>query len=330
MIDVTRKRWAGVLVGIALLCCGRAAEPTKTLDPAAWGGDHVGKPLPEFTSGDECLFCHRKDVGPAWATNRHNLTLRKADADAPALVALSKAQGLKDDAGKVQFLLGGKHRQRFLKAAASYGKLDLLLAGFVPSDDGKEGRLIDADKPHWDAKAFADGCAGCHASAVDAKTRAFAAVSLDCFTCHGEVPDKHTKEPAAALLAKKRDDPARVVISICASCHVRTGKSKASGLPYANNFVAGDNLFRDFQVDWSPEKLKEMNPADAHVLANVRDVVLLGKEDVTCLTCHSVHVESSKKHHKVAASDSCLFCHNATGSKRNVKTYEVHSKTCGY
>src|SRR5262249_42725288 len=200
-----------------------------------------------------CLFCHRKDVGPAWATNRHNLTLRKADADALALVALSQAPGLKDDAGKVQFLLGGKHRQRFLKAAASYGKLDLLLAGFAPSDAGKEGRLIDADKPHWDAKTFADGCAGCHASAVDAKTRAFAAVSLDCFTCHGEVPDKHTKEPAAALLAKKRVDSARVVISICASCHVRTGKSKASGLAYPNNFVAGPKLFSDFQVDSSHE-----------------------------------------------------------------------------
>jgi hypothetical protein len=330
MIDLRGKHGVAILVGLALLCSGRTAEPTKPLDPAAWGGDHVGKPWPEFTSGDECLFCHRKDVGPAWPTNRHNLTLRKADADAPALAALRKLPDLKGEAAKVQFLLGGTRRQRFLKPAESYGKLDLLSAAFVPAADGQKGKLIDVDRPHWDAKTFADRCAGCHATAVDAKTRSFAAISLDCLVCHGEIPEKHTKEPTTALLAKKRDDPARVVLSICASCHVRTGQSKASGRPYANHFVPGDNLFRDFQVDWSPEQIKALNPADAHVLANVRDVVLLGKEDVTCLSCHSVHGESRKKHHKIAASDYCLHCHHATGPKRIVKTYEVHSKTCGY
>ncbi|MBL8187601.1 MAG: hypothetical protein JNK38_06315, partial [Acidobacteria bacterium] len=30
----------------------------KKLDPAAWGGNHIGKPIPEFAHGDECLFCH--------------------------------------------------------------------------------------------------------------------------------------------------------------------------------------------------------------------------------------------------------------------------------
>ena len=36
----------------------------EQLDPAAWGSDHVGKPVPEYVTGDECLFCHRDDVGP--------------------------------------------------------------------------------------------------------------------------------------------------------------------------------------------------------------------------------------------------------------------------
>ena len=47
-----------------------------------------------------------------------------------------------------------------------------------------------------------------------------------------------------------------MVTSICAQCHVRTGKSRSTGLPYPNNFVAGDNLFRDFQVDFSDEALE--------------------------------------------------------------------------
>src|SRR5262249_4616733 len=103
-----------------------------------------------------------------------------------------------------------------------------------------------------------------------------------------------------------------------------------TGLPYPNQFVPGDNLFRDFQVDWSPEHLKKLNPADAHVLANVRDVVLLGKEDVTCLSCHDVHQQSSQKHRRVAPGESCLHCHNPTGSKKVRPTYEVHSPPGGY
>src|SRR5258707_9988874 len=28
-------------------------------DPAAWGSNHAGNPVPDFVHGDECLFCHR-------------------------------------------------------------------------------------------------------------------------------------------------------------------------------------------------------------------------------------------------------------------------------
>ena len=94
--------------------------------------------------------------------------------------------------------------------------------------------------------------------------------------------------------------------------------------------MAGDNLFRDFQVDFSDEALRQLNPADAHVLDNVRDVVVRGKEEVTCLSCHDVHKQSTRKHHSLPSSDSCLHCHEATGPKKIRKLYEVHSLTCGY
>src|SRR5205807_2128167 len=153
-------------------------------------------------------------------------------------------------------------------------------------------------------------CAGCHATAVDVKERSFAARSLDCYVCHGEVVLEHSKNTALVHLSRKRKDDARVVTSICAQCHIRTGKSRSTGLPYANNFVAGDNLFRDFQVDFSDTALAKLNPGDRHVLENIRDVVILGKEEITCLSCHEVHKQSSKKHHIVAGGggDSCLHC----------------------
>jgi hypothetical protein len=290
------------------------------VDPAGWGSDHVGKPLPEFVSGDECLFCHRNDIGPNWDDSRHNRTVRDVEPDSPALAKLPE---FKD---QVQLVLGRSRLQRFLKRSEAYGKLDVLSVAWNPA----EAKMVNPEKPHWDTKFFAAGCAGCHATAVDPKTQAFTALALDCYACHGVVDLKHSKNPALAPLAKKRKDPARVVTSICAQCHVRTGKSASTGLPYPNNFVAGDNLFRDFKVDLSPEAISKLNPADRHVLENVRDVVVLGKEEVTCLTCHDVHKQSSKKHHKLADDASCTTCHNPTGSKKVRPAYEVHSHTCGY
>jgi hypothetical protein len=32
----------------------------------------------------------------------------------------------------------------------------------------------------------------------------------------------------------------------------------------------------------------------------------------------------------VARGDLCLNCHHATGPKKVLKPYEVHSQTCGY
>jgi predicted CXXCH cytochrome family protein len=243
---------------------------------------------------------------------------------------LKELPGFKDLPVAVEFVIGGDVRQRFLKAGADYGTLEMLSVSWSPPRKGREGKLVSPEKPHWDAKAFGSGCAGCHATGVDSDKRTFAVKSLDCFVCHGEVPDKHTKDKSLVYLAPKRADPARVVTSVCAQCHLRTGKSKSTGLPYPNNYVAGDNLFRDFQVEFSDEAIDKLNPADHHVLANVRDVTVLGKDEVTCLSCHEVHKASSKKHHRVAEGRICLDCHNSEGPKAVRKSYEVHSAVCGY
>jgi len=121
-----------------------------------------------------------------------------------------------------------------------------------------------------------------------------------------------------------------VVTAVCAQCHVRTGKSKSTGRPYPTNFVAGDNLFRDFEIDFTDPALKNLSTADRHVLENVRDVVVLGNEGTTCLNCHDVHGRSSKKHRLVPRNDSCLTCHSVERLKKDRKPFSSHSKTCGY
>jgi predicted CXXCH cytochrome family protein len=317
------------LVAVLMRCHLLASDQPQRLDPAAWGSDHVGKPAAEFTTGDECLFCHREKVGAAWGANRHNLTIRSFEEDSPARAALKESP-----AGKytqeIKYVLGNQQRQRFLKPAQAYGKLELLSVEWTPPRDAKLGKLAGAERAHWDAATFANACAGCHTTAVEPATRAFAALSLDCYVCHGNVPADHTKKPELAHLSPRGKDHARVVTSICAQCHVRTGKAKSTSLPYPNNFVAGDNLFRDFQADFSEQAVAKVSAADRHVLDNVRDVVVLGKESLTCLSCHDVHGRSSKKHHQVPRSDFCLNCHQTEGRKRDVKPFSSQSKTCGY
>ncbi|HLN33179.1 MAG TPA: hypothetical protein VK395_35945 [Gemmataceae bacterium] len=319
-----------LLSSLGVVLCGlyvlRGDSGTgKQLDPAAWGSDHVGKPMLEYVTGDECLFCHRTDIGPFWSKNRHQRTIREPEPDSAALAALKKPAELKSLADDVQLLLGAGNHSRFLKKDSSYGKLDLLSVTW-----DRSGGLHKTEKPHWDGRKFADACAGCHTTAVDPQTRAFSAVALDCYTCHGSVTLDHSKNTQLIHLSKKRHDPASVIASICGQCHVRTGKAKSTGLPYPNNFVAGDNLFRDFQVDLSEKALQALSPADRHVLENIRDVVVLGKEETTCLSCHEVHKQSTKKHRRLLESPSCVTCHNATGSKKIRPAYEVHSHTCEY
>jgi predicted CXXCH cytochrome family protein len=307
-----------------------AAQESRALDPAAWGGDHVGRPVPDYLTGDECLFCHRMDIGPGFAGNRHNLTIRPIDEGPDALQALREHAGTKGVAGDVVYLLGGSRRQWYLRPSREYGRLEMLSAQWEPPRAGHPGRLIDPDRPSWDAETFAAACAGCHATGVEAATRAFSAVSLDCYVCHGAVDPKHSKDTTLVHLSKARRDPPRVVTSVCAQCHARGGRSRSTGLPYPNTFVAGDNLFRDFQVDLSPEAVTRAHPADRHVLENVRDVVARGREELTCLSCHDVHRQSTAKHRRLARRDLCTNCHDASGQQTTFDAETLHSTTCRY
>src|SRR5258707_1223064 len=68
---------------LLMLGCGRPRErqdqSKPTINPAAWGNGHVGQHVPDYVTGDECLFCHRTKIGPEFSTNPHNLTIRPID-----------------------------------------------------------------------------------------------------------------------------------------------------------------------------------------------------------------------------------------------------------
>ena len=259
---------------------------------------HAGQPVPKYVTGDECLFCHRVKVADTWEQNPHARTIHPRDSE--------------DFPPDAAYILGAHPPERGLKADG-YGKFDLL----------------SIDRKTWDREAFGQRCAGCHATAVDPQTRAFSTASLDCYACHGVAPENHPNDISLVWFSKTHARDPKQIVSICGQCHLRAGKSKASGLPYPDNFVAGDNLFEDFQVDFTPVDDAGVNPGDRHILRNARDVVVSGG-DVTCVNCHKIHDHTSARHRLVLSGPICLDCHNAEGPKKAVKKYTVHSKICEY
>jgi predicted CXXCH cytochrome family protein len=265
--------------------------------------DHVGQAVPKYVTGDECLFCHRVKVANTWQQNPHARTVHPREMDNV------ETKNLPSDS---EYVLGARPPHRGLNENG-YGKFDLL------SGDGKT----------WDRETFALRCAGCHATAVDPKAHTFSTSSLDCYTCHGVVPQNHPNDISLVWFSTKHSRDAKQIVSICGQCHLREGKSKSSGLPYPNNFVAGDDLFHDFQVDFAKAHDNNLNPGDRHIYRNVRDVVVNGGKD-TCLSCHNVHSDSTRKHRLVLTGEICLDCHYAEGPKKKVRKYDVHSDVCEY
>ncbi|MFN0124954.1 MAG: multiheme c-type cytochrome [Blastocatellia bacterium] len=321
-----------LVVVLLALVWGRQPTAQEKLDPKAWGANHVGKEVPEYVHGDECLFCHRNTIGAMWQKNPHGVAVRQPE-DATDLRPLLKAPELGAAAAAVEYFMGSRHRVRFLKKDG-YGRFAMLNTQAVMGADGKAASWLEKDKPAWEKDKFANNCVGCHATGVDAKTKAFAAFGLDCYACHGDVNLEHSNDTTLIWLSKKRRNDAKAITSICAQCHLRGGKAASTGAPYPNTFIAGDNLFQDFEVDWSKADDEKLNPGDRHVYRNARDVVLYGKDSPTCITCHQVHVDTHAKsiaRHKIPPRGPiCFDCHNNETPIKGVKPYVVTSAVCEY
>ena len=264
--------------------------------------EHPGKPIPEYTTGDECLFCHRVKVADTWQQNPHARTIRPFADEADK-------HGFPADTTDV---VGARTHFRGLKKEG-YGKF----------------AFLSLDSKAWDKDRFANRCGGCHTTAFDSNTKTFATSALDCYVCHGVANMDHTKNKSLMWLSSTHEKDPKVVTSICAQCHLRGGTSKTTGLPFPDNFVVGENLFGNFQADLKLASNPDLNAGDRHVYENVRDV-LENQGTVTCINCHTVHGDSTRKHRLVLTGPICLECHDESGPKKVVKKYEVHSALCEY
>lgn len=284
-------------VPIVLLFCtatliAQNAAPAPS-QPAPARHDHVGQKIPDYMTGDSCLFCHRTVVGETWEKEPHAWTIR-------AVGVPPKVSQLPADATHV---IGSPQRYRALKLIG-YGKFAIL------ADDGKT----------WQPDVFGTKCAGCHTTGVEPATHAFSTFAFDCYACHGDLQTDHTTKPEIALLGTKRAKDPKEIVAICGQCHLRGGRAQSNGLPYPNNFIAGDDLFADFKVDLSREKDPNMNPADRHAYTYTANVIERGSKQ-TCLECHRVHGRPELKHEYCVDCDELPAAAKAAGKR---------SETCMY
>ncbi len=285
-------------VVLPLLVCAAAGA-----QPSAPPRSHIGESVPLYVTGDECLFCHRGRSSDTWPANPHARTVVAVEAAGDLAKRFPK---------DTTHILGAREPRRGLKQIG-YGMFALL-------EPGGAG---------WDNAKFAARCAGCHATAVDARTRAFSSYSLDCFTCHGILGKEHARDTSKAWLAKKHVQQPRDIVALCGQCHFRGAKAESTGLPYPDNYVVGDELFADYRVDLNLADDPALNPGDRHVYRNARDVLQKGGA-IACLSCHAIHPENALKHGALASGPICLDCHYDQGPWNNVKQYTVHSATCEY
>jgi Cytochrome c554 and c-prime len=205
------------LVAVALI-----APAQETRDPAAWGSTHAGQPVPDFVHGDECLFCHRNNVGPGWQKNSHGLTVRQRE-DAPELIErLQNEAKVKAFDSETTHTLGSRNHVRYLRKDG-YGKFDL---SSFRADIGKDRKVEHWEgtaKPEWQKGKFENRCAGCHTTGIDAESKTFRGVGLDCYTCHGVVDLNHSGDVSLIFLSKKRRSDVLAITSTCAQCHLRGG-----------------------------------------------------------------------------------------------------------
>ncbi len=239
---------------------GNRQTPSSESKSAAEWGDHVDAPLPDYVTGEECLFCHRDDWGNRWARNYHQRTMRPADADSPGMKALAADADTKSFVADAAYLLGTRREIRFLKRSKDYGKVGLLSAAYTPVARGTNsrrahGKLTETKNGHWDEQKFARSCAGCHATAVDPQTHAFSAISLDCYACHGIVNLKHSRDTKLIAFGKGNADPPRVQLANCASATCGPANRKRAVSPTRRTLSSATTCSATSRLIWATRPL---------------------------------------------------------------------------
>lgn len=315
-----------------------AALLTLTLPPR----QSTGPPTSRHIGNEKCLTCHEKYRG--YLRTAHHLTSQPATAStiagsfAPGKNILKTSRDLHY---RLEAKQGGFFQTGVLgtppDAISLSERFDIVIGSARKGQTylywGKEDQLFQLPVSYWTelaswvnspgygdrtlefSRAVAPRCLECHASFFEAVAdsgvanryrRSNYVLGVACEKCHG--PGQQHAELNAPGAAKPLDqaivNPAKLPrdrqLALCSLCHGGIGVAKAP----AFSFTAG-NALEDF--------LRLENPKpDATLDVHGNQIALLErskcfkKSDMTCSTCHDVHV---RQRELGGFSDRCLACH---------------------
>ena len=201
----------------------------------------AGAQTPEFVHGEECLFCHRHNIGSSWQRNAHNLTTRQVEGGDGILLGRHGTRQLKKAGYNRLVFTDGKSSTDFNRRCASchttavdptdftyaYLGIDCYAChgAVVLRHSTREATVPLGKRAATDAKAATAICAACHLRGEEPhpadrhvwrSAREDGGGCLDCHSIHGNGAQRHRRVLASA---------------ICNDCHV-PGQPRKEVRPY--------------------------------------------------------------------------------------------------
>ena len=297
----------------------------------------------DYAGDDACRSCHAEKFA-SFAHTAHHLTSRPANAESIAGSFASGSNILKTQNPDLFFEMSSKPDGFFQTAVTGSGRetttrterMDIVIGS------GRKGQtylywhndaLFELPVSYWTAlgewvnsPGYADGfadfsrpivprCLECHATyfepvGVQSGNRyrkANFVLGITCEKCHGPAREhvarfssKSVSPPSDPAIVNPRKLSRDRQMDVCALCHGGVGEELAP----AFSFVPGEPLAKDLALpQFEPNAHIDVHGSQIELLKRSR---CYQKSDMTCNTCHDVHVTQRDA---ASFSGRCLACH---------------------
>lgn len=316
---------AAAIVLIRLVIALFGTTPPSARAPAAApkpAGTAGGAGLAGYEGSDLCVACHAAQHGE-WSGSLHARTVHEPTPTEKSLLSRALLCGNEHPV----LVLGERHSRRFMvPSPVEPGRHALLPCRY----DTGTAEWVSLHEQDWKTLTWERSCGACHTVGFSSESLGFAEMGVGCESCHGPASRHGGYKTGGAMISFARLSAKEEVV-ICASCHLQGGRSRATGLNYARNYQAGDDLFADYDFDW--ESLDEPAPPDAspidrHQKLLIRDAVRKDRGDLRCSSCHEFHQMGHAIHEKLARQEFCHLCHDAGDFK--LKEYDQSCNVCEF
>lgn len=303
-----------VLIAMGLWSLGAAAaEP----------GEGAPKGSASKAGSRRCGYCHSLQYAE-WSAHAHSRFLADPRRD---LRAVAAQWG--DGVPGWRELLGGRFRQA--EASLCFGALQVQVF-FREDPDGH--RLLPAQwnlrERRWEPlppdleairrerRTWEEECAGCHVTAFEPPTGAYAERGASCPSCHGDGAAHAATEGAAPIVAFAKLSPPRRT-DVCGRCHSR-GRERGGRRPFPTSFSPGQALDQSFDLAapaagrasslfW-PDGTERANFMQYQGFLQSRH----HRVGLACSTCHLAHGSDHPHHLREKTSELCRGCHRVAGA----------------